>query len=67
MATTEWVEVKTRVPAELHQRFVQVLPMHGALSWAVREALSIIVSEYENEPLLTERLQRAISSTGRNA
>lgn len=66
MATEDWVEVKTRVPADLHQRFIQILPMHGAVSWVIRESISIIVAEYENEPLLTERLHRAISTIGRH-
>jgi len=64
MATTETVEIKTRIPADLHQRFVQLLPMFGSTSWFMRESMEAFVNEFESEPRLAERVQQTIQKLG---
>ncbi len=46
-----WDEhIQVRVPRRTLRRFRKLMPMRGALSWFVREALSAFVQEMEDTP-----------------
>ena len=47
----KWDEhIQVRVPRRTLRRFRKLMPMHGALSWFVREALSAFVQDMEYSP-----------------
>ncbi len=46
-----WDEhIQVRVPRRTLRRFRKLMPMHGALSWFVREALLAFVLDMEDTP-----------------
>ncbi len=68
---SEWKDVRIRLPRDLHDKFVEALPMHGAMAWLVREAMTLYLEKSTDSPAATlnrslEELARALTS-GRQA
>ena len=42
--------IQVRVPRRILRRFRELMPMRGALSWFIREALQAFVREMEDTP-----------------
>jgi hypothetical protein len=46
----EYKMVHIRLPQELYDRFVHALPMHGAVSWFVRDSMECFLRELADQP-----------------
>jgi len=61
------VDVKTRVDRELYERFLNLFPQRGSLTWFVGEAMRAMVETMEKDPEPKDRIVEAIDRlTGRN-
>ncbi len=60
MAGDDTVEIKAKIPAELHARFARALPMYGAIPWLVRTAMEETCEVLEEQPALRDSVAEAI-------
>jgi len=62
----ESVEVKVRIPAELHDRFQRIVPIYGAMAWMMRTTIEEFCEHMEGLPSLREQVIASVQRATRS-
>ena len=65
ISCAETIEIKARIPVELHERFVRALPVYGALAWTMRTVLDEFCTSLEASDSLREHVLNSIKAATR--
>lgn len=56
----EYIEVKTRIPTDLHERFIRVMPIYGSLGFVIRTTLEEFCELAESQPSVADNVAAAV-------